>query len=123
MSSAPSLSPMYSFPGWIVDDININWKASEAIVSLRKDGRIKKIKCSQCNHAMTVARKKERFVQDVPLGELKVILTFTACQMYCSRCHRFETKTPPGSPCVRILVASKILIRGMKNEKIIYPSV
>ena len=96
MSSTPSLSPMYSFPGWIVDDININWKASEAIVLLRPDGRIKQIKCSQCNHAMTGYRKKERFVQDVPLGELKVILTFTARQMHCSHCHRFETITPPG---------------------------
>ena len=87
---------MFSFSGWVIDRIDIDWEASEAIVDLRRDGRIQQIKCSQCHHAMGKMRENERSVQDLPLGAINVRLRFTAYQGRCSSCKHFETFTLPG---------------------------
>ena len=50
MSATPSLRPMFSFSGWIIDRIDIDWKDSLATVFLRRDGRVQQQKCSQCDH-------------------------------------------------------------------------
>ena len=52
MSATPSLRPMFSFLGWIIDRIDIDWKDSLATVFLRRDGRVQQQKCSQCDHPM-----------------------------------------------------------------------
>ena len=96
MSASPSLRPMFAFPGWVIDNIDIEWEASEAIVHLRRDGRIHQIRCSQCHFTMGKMREKERTVHDLPLGAISVRLRFTARQGKCSSCGHFETFTLPG---------------------------
>jgi transposase len=96
MSSSPSLTPMFIFKGWVVEDIDIDWSASQAVVLLRRDGRIQKEKCSTCGHNMTPLRNNERYVQDIPLGGLNVRLKFISKQMRCLQCNQIETITPPG---------------------------
>ena len=70
MSASPSLRPMFAFPGWVIDNIDIEWEASEAIVHLRRDGRIHQIRSSQCHFTMDKMREKERRVHDLPLGAI-----------------------------------------------------
>lgn len=96
MSATPSLRPMFSFPGWVIDCIDIDWKISLATVFLRRDGRIQQIKCSQCQRPMGKMREKGRCVQDLPLGPIQVNLRFTAYQGRCANCKHFETVTIPG---------------------------
>ena len=96
MSATPSLRPMFSFSGWIIDRIDIDWKDSLATVFLRRDGRVQQQKCSQCDHPMGKMRENERTVLDLPLGTLDVQLHFTVYQGRCSRCQHIETITPPG---------------------------
>ena len=52
MSTMPSLRPMFSFPGWVIDRIDIDWDESLAAAFLRRDGRIQQLKCSQCQNPM-----------------------------------------------------------------------
>ncbi len=96
MSTTPSLRPMFSFPGWVIDHIDINWDESVATVSLRRDGRIQQFRCSQCQNPMGKIRENERTVLDLPLGTLDVQLCFTVYQGRCSHCGHIETVTPPG---------------------------
>ena len=96
MSATPSLRPMFSFPGWIIDHIDIDWEDSLATVFLRRDGRVQQQKCSQCEYPMGKMRENERTVLDLPLGTLNVLLQFTVYQGRCSRCQHIETVTPPG---------------------------
>ena len=96
MCANPSLRPMFSFPGWVIDRIDIDWDASEAFVHLRRDGRIQQLKCSQCFWPMGKMRENDRRVQDLPLGTIKVNLLFTAYQGRCSHCKHIETVTLPG---------------------------
>ena len=96
MSTTPSLRPMFAFPGWIIDNIDIDWGDLLAAVYLRRDGRIQHFKCSHCHTPMGKMRTQERTVLDLPLGTLKVQLRFTVFQGRCSQCRHFETVTPPG---------------------------
>ena len=96
MSATPLLRPMFSFSGWIIDRIDIDWKDSLATVFLRRDGRVQQQKCSQCGHPMGKMRENEHTVLDLPLGTLDVQLHFTVYQGRCSRCQHIETITPPG---------------------------
>ena len=96
MCSTPSLRPMFSFSGWVIDNIDIDWKASTAIVDLRRDGRIQQVKCSRCHHAVGKMREKVRTVQDLPFGTIDVRIRFTAYQGRCSKCGQIKTLTLPG---------------------------
>ena len=86
---------MFSFSGWIIDRIDIEWKVSWTTVFLRRDGRVQQQKCSQYDHPMGKMRENERKVLDLPLGTLDVQLHFTVYQGGCSRCQHIETITPP----------------------------
>ena len=96
MCAAPSLRPMFAFPGWVIEQIDIDWEVKQAFVFLRRDGRIQQEKCSQCETPMGQMKIKERCVQDLPLGTLQVNLLFTAFQGRCSHCNNIETVTIPG---------------------------
>ena len=96
MSTTPSLRPMFSFPGWVIDRIDIDWDESLAAIFLRRDGRIQQLKCSQCQNPMGKMRESDRSVLDLPLGTLEVQLCFTVYQGRCSHCRHIETITPPG---------------------------
>ena len=72
MCATPSLRPMFAFPGWVIEKIDINWEIKEAFVYLRRDGRVQHIKCSQCKTPMGQMSTKDRCVQDLPLGTIKV---------------------------------------------------
>ena len=93
MYTAPSLRPMFAFSGWVIDSIDIDWKASLAVVYLRRDGRIQRIKCNRCHHAIGKMRETERTVQELPLGKIAVLLRFIAYQGRCSKCGQIETFT------------------------------
>ena len=75
------------------DSIDIDWKASLAVVYLRRDGRIQRIKCNRCHHAIGKMRETERMVQDLPLGNIAVLLRFISYQGRCSKCGQIETFT------------------------------
>ena len=96
MCATPSLRPMFAFSGWVIDCIDIDWDVSEAFVYLRRDGRIRQFKCSQCHWPMGKMRESDRKVQDLPFGTIKVNLLFTAYQGRCSNCGHIETVTIPG---------------------------
>ena len=40
MCATPSLRPMFAFPGWVIEQIDINWNNKEAFVYLRRDARV-----------------------------------------------------------------------------------
>ncbi len=96
MCSTPSLRPMFSFSGWVIDNIDIDWGSSTAVVDLRRDGRIQQIKCSRCLHTVGKMREKVRTVQDLPFGTIDVRIRFTAYQGRCSKCGQIKTLTLPG---------------------------
>lgn len=96
MSATPSLRPMFAFPGWVIELIDIDWNTKHAFVYLRRDGRIQHARCSKCETPMGQMKTKERSVQDLPFGTLQVNLLFTAFQGRCSHCGNIETVTPPG---------------------------
>ncbi|MCW7555082.1 transposase [Endozoicomonas gorgoniicola] len=96
MCTTPSLRPMFAFPGWVIEQIDIDWEVKQAFVYLRRDGRIQHEKCSQCETPMGQMKTKDRCVQDLPLGVLQVNLLFTAFQGRCSHCNNIETVTIPG---------------------------
>ena len=52
MCATPSLRPMFAFPGWVIEEINIDWEVKQAFVYLRRDGRIQHEKCSKCETPM-----------------------------------------------------------------------
>lgn len=96
MSATPSLRPMFAFPGWVIERIDIDWNIKHAFVHLRRDGRIQHVRCSKCETPMGQMKTNDRSVQDLPLGTLQVNLLFTAFQGRCSCCGNIETVTPPG---------------------------
>ena len=74
MCATPSLRPMFAFPGWVIEQIDIDWEVKQAFVYLRRDGRIQHEKCSKCETPMGQMKTKDRCVQDLPLGTLQVNL-------------------------------------------------
>lgn len=96
MCATPSLRPMFAFPGWVIEQVDIDWETKQAFVHLRRDGRIQHVRCSQCKTPMGQMKTKDRSVQDLPLGTLQVNLLFTAFQGLCSHCGNIETVTIPG---------------------------
>ncbi|MFQ5559442.1 MAG: hypothetical protein ACE5FU_02500 [Nitrospinota bacterium] len=52
MSATVSLNGLYQFPGWIIDDIVLDFKLSKGEVVLRPDARKRSNKCSRCGHPM-----------------------------------------------------------------------
>ena len=50
MSATVSLKGLYHFPGWIIDNIKLDYKLNSGDVYLRHDTRRKKIHCPYCDH-------------------------------------------------------------------------
>ena len=96
MSTTPSLRPMFTFSGWIIENIDFDWETLQAFVNLRIDGRKQHFKCSHCGSSMGTMRTSERVVQDLPIGVLSTHLLFTAFQGRCAHCKTIETVTLPG---------------------------
>ena len=97
MSATVSLNGLYQFPGWIVDDINLDFKLSIGEVFLRPDARKKANKCPCCGHPMGEMRVVDRHVLDIPLGTInKMIIYFSSSQGKCSQCCNFHTFLPAG---------------------------
>lgn len=97
MSSTVSLSGLYQFPGWIIDNIQLDFEFSIGDVFLRPDARRKVNKCPCCGHPMGEMRTVERHALDLPLGTIKqVTIHFTTSQGKCSQCNNFHTFLPAG---------------------------
>ncbi len=73
MSATVSLNGLYQFSGWIIDNINLNFKLKTGDVFLRPDARRKVKKCPYCEHPMGEMRTVERRALDLPLGTLNMI--------------------------------------------------
>ncbi|USE33914.1 hypothetical protein [Endozoicomonas sp. SCSIO W0465] len=74
MSATPSLRPMFAFPGWVIERIDIDWNIKHAFVHLRRDGRIQHVRCSKCETPMGQMKTNDRSVQDLPLGTLRILV-------------------------------------------------
>jgi len=97
MSATVSLKGLYHFPGWIIDNIELNHESSTGDIFLRQDARKKMLQCPYCEHPMGAMRTSVRHVLDLPLGLLnKVTIHFTAPQGKCSQCGHFHTFLPEG---------------------------
>ena len=97
MSATVSLSGLYQFPGWIIDNIDLNFTLNSGDIFIRQDARKKGLQCPYCDYPMGAMRTSERQVLDLPLGVLnKVTIHFTAPQGKCSQCGHFHTFLPDG---------------------------
>ncbi len=94
MSSHPSLRPLYTFPGWVIHNINIS---SEVVsIYLRRDLRYR-LECPNCHQKSGENRRKEQTVLDIPLGIAKMtFINYEAIQGYCASCKSSFTVLPPG---------------------------
>lgn len=94
MSSHPSMRPLYTFPGWVIHNIDIS---SEAVsIYLRRDLRYR-LECPNCHQKTGENRRKEQTVLDIPLGIAKMtFINYEAIQGYCSSCKSSFTVLPPG---------------------------
>ena len=78
MSATVSLNGLYQFPGWVVDNINLDFKLSIGEIVLRPDARRRVNKCPCCGHPMGAMRVVERQVLDLPLGTInKISISFS----------------------------------------------
>jgi len=97
MSATVSLNRLYQFPGWIIDNIKLNFESNIGEVFLRADARRKVNKCPYCDHPMGEMRTVERQALDLPLGTLnKMTIHFVVSQGKCSQCDSFHTFLPAG---------------------------
>ena len=97
MSATVSLSGLYQFPGWIIDNIDLNFTLNTGDIFLRQDARKKMLQCPYCDYPMGAMRTSDRQALDLPLGVLnKVTIHFTAPQGKCSQCGLFHTFLPDG---------------------------
>lgn len=97
MSATVSLNGLYQFPGWIIDNINLNFESNIGEVFLRADARRKVNKCPYCDHPMGEMRTVERQALDLPLGTInKMTIHFITIQGKCSQCDSFHTFLPAG---------------------------
>ena len=97
MSATVSLSGLYHFPGWIIDNIELNYDSCCGDVFLRQDARKKKLQCLYCDYPMGAMRTSERQVLDLPLGTLNTMrIHFHAPQGKCSQCGNIHTFVPEG---------------------------
>ena len=97
MSATVSLKGLYQFPGWIIDNIDLNFTLNTGDVFLRQDARKKMLQCPYCDYPMGAMRTSERQVLDLPLSVLnKMTIHFTASQGKCSQCGNFHTFLPEG---------------------------
>lgn len=97
MSATVSLKGLYHFPGWIIDNIELDYELGSGDVFLRQDARKKMLQCPYCEYPMGAMRTSERRVLDLPLGLLNnITLHFTAPQGKCSQCDHFHTFLPNG---------------------------
>jgi transposase len=97
MSATVSLNGLYQFSGWVVDNIDLDFKLSIGEVVLRPDARKKVNKCPCCGHPMGEMRVVERQVLDIPLGTInKITIRFSSSQGKCSQCCHFHTFLPAG---------------------------
>ncbi len=70
MSATVSLHGLYQFSGWVVDNINLDFKLSIGEVFLRPDARKKINRRPYCGHPMGEMRVADRHVLDIPLGTI-----------------------------------------------------
>lgn len=94
MSSSPSLSPLYQFSGWIVQEIKMTEQV--AMVRLRQDRR-RSVSCPDCGAAMRVNRRVLQTAKDLPLGPVNVVqIIYESVQGRCLQCGKYVTLHPPG---------------------------
>ncbi len=112
MSATVSLKGLYQFSGWIIDNIDLNFKQNTGDVFLRKDGRKKVDNCPYCDHPMGAMRVVMRRALDLPVGTLnQMTIHFTASQGKCSKCGHFHTFLPEG------IEENNLALRSIRNKQ------
>ena len=94
MSSSPSLRPLYTFPGWIIQEIKLN---SEIVMVRLRRHRKHKITCPDCGKRARENRVVHQGAKDLPLGSINLVqIIYEAVQGYCRACRTYFTVLPPG---------------------------
>lgn len=94
MSSSPSLRPLYTFPGWIIQEIKLN---SEIVIVRLRRHRKYKLTCPICNQRARENRVVRQAAKDLPLGTVNLVeIIYEAVQGYCRSCKTYFTALPPG---------------------------
>ncbi len=94
MSANVSLSALYSFPGWVVENIHI--EADSVKVILRLDKR-RVLFCPDCGRKLGTMRKIPQEVSDIPLAIMnRVRIVYPAVLAKCANCREAHTFRPPG---------------------------
>ena len=94
MSSSPSLRPLYSFPGWVIQEIKLNPEL--VMVKIRRNHQLT-IYCPHCLRKAGESRRVIQTAKDLPLGPASLVqIIYEAIQGYCNGCHRYFTILPPG---------------------------
>jgi len=94
MNSTSSLRPLYTFPGWVVKDINLN--SEIAVVKIRKNNKYN-LKCPACSKGKPKENRRIwQTVRDLPLGPATtVMIHYEAIQVRCKHCGSISTILPP----------------------------
>ena len=72
MNSTSLLRPLYTFPGWVIKDINLN--SEIAVVKIRKDNRYS-LKCPVCSKRKPRENRRVwQSVRDLPLGPAMTVM-------------------------------------------------
>jgi len=94
MSSSPSLRPLYTFVGWVIQEIKLN--SEIAMVRLRRH-RQHKLLCPICGNPARQNRVIWQSAKDLPLCTAKLVeIIYEAVQGYCHGCEIYFTALPPG---------------------------
>ena len=93
MNSTSLLRPLYTFPGWVIKDINLN--SEIAVVKIRKDNRYS-LKCPVCSQRKPRENRRVwQSVRDLPLGPaMTVMIHYEAVQVRCKHCGSISTILP-----------------------------
>jgi transposase len=94
MSSSPSLRPLYTFPGWIIQEVKLS---SEIVMVRLRRHRKHKITCPDCGKQARENRVVHQGAKDLPLGSVNLVqIMYEAVQGYCRACGTYFTVLPPG---------------------------
>jgi len=94
MSSSPSLRPLYTFPGWVIQEIKLN---SELVMVRIRRNHLLKIYCPHCLRKAGENRRVIQTAKDLPLGSANLVqIIYEAIQGYCSSCEHYFTILPHG---------------------------
>ena len=93
MNSTSLLRPLYTFPGWVIKDINLN--SEIAVIKIRKDNR-HSLKCPVCSKGKPRENRRVwQTVRDLPLGPaMAVMIQYEAVQVRWNHCGSISTILP-----------------------------